>query len=118
MIKLIDITDEDAVKVVNSIHFLTENTIVERTGILGLSFEDSYRKYGEAHIEFLLLSRDTITDGQWTTETKFKIIFKHNYVWFAEFCSDGEASNYNKNHFCGYLKLQELGYVIPTTPQI
>lgn len=118
MKKLVDLTDEDAIKVIDSIHFLTENTVAKRGGILGLNFEDSYRKYGECFIDIDMISRDTVTDGYWTSESKCRIVFKHNSVWFAEINCDGEDSNYNKNHFCGYLKLQELGYDVPTKPQI
>ncbi len=115
--KLIDITDEDALKVVNSIHILTENTLIKRKGILGLSFEESHRKYGSASIEFETASIDRVTDGHFTSMGKVEMVFSHSQVWFAEYHFN-EDSNRNSNHFIGYLKLQELGYFVPTTPQI
>lgn len=117
MKKLIDITDEDVISVINRIHILTDNKVLYREGILGLSFEESFRKYGSASITIGMVSTDTVTDGYFTTFSKCKMIFNHKSVWFAEIGPDDEASNYNKNHFLGYLKLQELGYDIPTEPQ-
>lgn len=117
MKKLIDITDEDIIKVVNRIHPLTENKIIKRRGILGLGFIKSFRKYGDWAVKIELVSNDSVTDGYYATVTKFEIRFHHNSVWFSEFDLDGKASNYNKNHFFGYLKLKELGYELPTEPQ-
>lgn len=117
MKRLIDITDEDVLAVVNSIYLLTENNIVGRGGDLGLDFHASFKKYGTAHIDIERVSVDRVTDGHWTTESKSRIVFNHQSVWFAELDCDGDPSNYNKNHFFGYLKLQELGYALPTTPQ-
>lgn len=118
MKKLITITDEDLLKVIDSIYALTENRIVSREGSLGLSFEDSFRKYGSAHINIERISHDRVTDGYYTTESKSQVVFRHNSIWFAELDCDGEPSNYNKNHFIGYLKLIELGYDVPTTWQL
>lgn len=118
MKELIDITDEDLLKVINRIYVLTDNKIISRNGILGLNFKDSFRKYGSANIDIYRVSVDTITDGYYTSESKSKVVFYHKSIWFAEIDCDGEASNYNKNHFCGYLKLQELGYKLPTEPQL
>lgn len=118
MKKLIDITDEDLIKVINCIHILTENKVIGRKGINGLSFEDSYKRYGACYIEVEMVSHDRVTDGYFTTESKCKLQFNHKSVWFAEFGPDGESSNYNKNHFFGYLKLQELGYELPEKPQM
>lgn len=117
MKQLIDITDEDALSVINRIHLLTENKLIGRTGTLGLSFKESFRKYGTAWIEFELVSNDTVTDGYFTTVSKCRIHFHHTSVWFEEMDFDGDPSNYNKNHFFGYLKLQELGYELPKEPQ-
>ena len=117
MKKLTDITDEDVIAVIDRIHRLTENKVISRGGILGLNFEDSFRKYGDAFIEIEMTSHDTITDGSYTTVSKCRIKFHHSSVWFEEFGCDGESSNYNKNHFFGYLKLQELGYALPSEPQ-
>jgi hypothetical protein len=117
MKKLIDITDEDVISVINRIHILTENTIISRNGILGLDFYESFRKYGEAHIDIKLISNDTVTDGYYTTISKCRIKFHHKSVWFSEFGIDNNFSGYNKNHFFGYLKLQELGYKLPDSPQ-
>lgn len=117
MKKLIEITDEDAQKVVDTIHLLTENTIIGRFGIFGLSFEDSFRKHGDAWIDFECASIDTVSDGYFSTFSKFRIKFHHSSVWFEELSMDGEPSSYNKNHFFGYLKLQELGYELPEKPQ-
>ncbi len=117
MKQLIDITDEDVISVINRVHILTENKIISRNGILGLDFKESFRKYGSANIEIELVSNDTITDGYYTTVSRCRVVFKHNSIWFAEVGPDGEPSSYNKNHFCGYLKLQELGYELPTEPQ-
>lgn len=117
MKKLIDMTDDDVISVINKIHILTDNKVISRKGILGLSFEESFRKYGRASIEVEMVSNDKVTDGYYTTISNCEIVFNHKSVWFAEIGPDGEASNYNKNHFFGYLKLQELGYDIPTEPQ-
>lgn len=117
MKKLIDITDEDVIAVINRIHILTENKVLSRHGILGLDFKDSFRKYGEAYILIEMVSVDTITDGYYTTISECRMVFKHKSVWFAEMSFDGKASNYNKNHFFGYLKLRELGYELPDSPQ-
>lgn len=118
MKKLIDITDEDVIKVIDRIHILTENKVISRNGIHGLSFEESFRKYGFCYIEIEMVSHDRVTDGYFTTESKCRLQFHHNSVWFAEFDCDGDDSNYNKNHFFGYLKLQELGYELPNKPQM
>jgi len=117
MKKLIDITDEDVISVIDRIHILTENTIIARKGIFGLDFYESFRKFGSAFIEIEMVSRDTVTDGYYTTISKCQLVFKHESVWFAEIGYDGDNSNYNKNHFFGYLKLQELGYKLPEQPQ-
>ena len=117
MKKLIEISDEDAQKVVARIHLLTENTIIGRFGTLGLSFEDSFRKYGDAWIDFECASIDKVSDGYFSTFSKFRIKFHHSSVWFEELSMEGKPSSYNKNHFFGYLKLQELGYELPDKPQ-
>lgn len=117
MKKLIDITDEDVIKVIDQIHRLTENKVIGRFGILGLSFEDSYRKYGNCYIKIELLSEDRVTDGYFTTYSYCHIKFHHESVWFEEYTSDGESSTYNKNHYFGYKKLIELGYDFPIEPQ-
>lgn len=117
MKRLIDITDEDVIAVINRIHLLTENSVISRNGILGLDFHASFKKYGDAHIDVECESVDRVTDGYFTTTSKCRIQFHHNSVWFTELESDGEPSGYNKNHFYGYLKLQELGYQLPTEPQ-
>lgn len=118
MKRLIDITDEDLLKVIDTIYILTENKIVSRNGVLGLDFKESFRKYGSATIDIYRISRDTVSNGYYTSESTSRVVFRHNSIWFAELDSDNEPSNYNKNHFCGYLKLQELGYDLPTNPQI
>lgn len=115
--KLIDITDEDVVAVINRIHVLTENTIISRNGILGLNFQDSYRKYGSAHIDVQCASYDRVTDNHFNTFSKCRIQFHHKSVWFTEMSDKNDVSGYNKNHFFGYLKLQELGYELPEAPQ-
>lgn len=115
--KLIDITDEDVISVIDRIHILTENKIISRNGLHGLSFEDSFKKYGSAYIEIEMVSNDTVTDGYYTTISKCRMVFNHKSIWFAEMSSDGSDSNYNRNHFFGYLKLQELGYELPDKPQ-
>lgn len=117
MKKLIEITDEDAQKVVDTIHLITENTIIGRFGIHELSFEDSFRKYGDAYIDFECASIDNVSDGYFSTFSKFRIRFHHQSVWFEEMSMGGNPSVYNKNHFFGYLKLQELGYELPEKPQ-
>ena len=117
MKRLIDITDEDVISVINKIHLLTQNTIISRDGILGLDFKESFRKYGDCSISIELASIDS-TDGYFTCISKCVIQFHHNSVWFTEFGSDGEISGYNKNHYFGYLKLQELGYELPNKPQV
>ena len=117
MKKLIDITDEDVIKVIDRIHILTENKVLSRNGLHGLSFEDSFRKYGSCYIEIEMISHDRVTDGHFTVESKCRLQFHHNSIWFAELNCDGDDSNYNKNHFFGYLKLQELGYELPDKPQ-
>lgn len=116
MKELITLTDEDALKVINTIHLLTKNTLIKRGGSVGLSFEESFRRYGSAYIEFELLSEDKF-DGHWTTTSKCRIRFHHTSVWFQEFSSYNEPSTYNKNHYFGYLKLIELGYKLPDKPQ-
>ncbi len=118
MKKLIDITDEDLIKAIDRIHILTENKVLSRNGIHGLSFKESFRRYGYCYIEIEMVSHDMVTDGYFTTESKCRLEFNHKSVWFAELDSDGDSSNYNKNHFFGYLKLQELGYELPDKPQI
>jgi len=116
--RLIDITDEDVILVINRIHPLTVNTIISRNGRLGLDFYDSFRKYGDASIDIELVSNDTVTDGYFTTISKCRIQFHHESIWFTEYVgSSGEVSGYNRNHFFGYLKLQELGYKLPDSPQ-
>ena len=117
MKKLIDITDEDVISVIDRIHILTENKIISRNGIFGLTFSESFRKYGDCYIDIELLSVDRF-DGYFGSISTCRIQFRHESVWFAEMCSDKEVSNYNKNHFFGYLKLQELGYELPKKPQI
>ena len=117
MKKLLEMTDEDVLAIINAIHLLTKNTIVKRDGILGLGFKESFRKYGSAYIEFLMVSEDNVTDGYFTTESKCHIVFRHTSIWFAEYGCDDDASNYNKNHFYGYQKLIELGYEMPDKPQ-
>ena len=117
MKRLIDITDEDVISVINRIHLLTENKVISRNGLLGLDFYESFRKYGDCSIDVELVSNDTITDGYYTTISKCRIQFHHESVWFTEYGSDDEISGYNKNHFFGYLKLQELGYKLPDVPQ-
>lgn len=116
--RLIDITDEDVISVINRIHPLTENTIISRNGIHGLDFYDSFRKYGDASIDVELVSEDRVSDGYFTTISKCRIKFHHESIWFTEYVgSSDEVSGYNKNHFFGYLKLQELGYKLPDAPQ-
>ena len=44
MKRLIDITDEDVIAVIDRIHLLTENKVISRNGLHGLTFEDSFRK--------------------------------------------------------------------------
>lgn len=117
MKELIDITDEDVISVIDRIHLLTENRVISRNGILGLDFYESFRTYGKAYIVIELISEDKVTDGYYTTTSKCRIEFNHQSVWFTEFSSDDEVSGYNKNHFFGYLKLQELGYKLPDRPQ-
>jgi len=116
MKKLIDITDEDVIKVIDCVSVLTENKVLSRKGILGLSFKESFRKYGSCSIEIELASIDR-WDGHWTSISKCELQIHHNSIWIAEMDSEGEPSNYNKNHFFGYLKLQELGYKLPDKPQ-
>ena len=115
--QLIDITDEDVISVINMIHPLTVNSIISRNGILGLDFYESFRKYGDCSIDVELLSQDTVSEGYFTTISKCRIQFHHKSVWFTEYDLDNEISGYNKNHFFGYLKLQELGYEMPDAPQ-
>lgn len=115
--RLVDITDEDVIKVIDCIHITTENKIISRNGILGLNFHDSYNKYGDCYIDVEVASIDTVTDGYFTTISKCRIQFHHQSVWFTELNYDDELSGYNKNHFFGYLKLQELGYKLPDKPQ-
>ncbi len=104
---------------IDRIHTLTENKVISRKGILGLNFEESFKKYGSCYIEIKLTSVDTVSDGYWTSISICRLQFSHTSVWFAELDGvGGDASNYNKNHFFGYLKLQELGYELPDTPQI
>lgn len=120
MKNLIDITDEDVISVIDRIHLLTKNTIIGRKGILGLDFHESYKRYGTAHIDVLLSSDDTVTDGYFSTRSRCRIVFQHKSVWFTEYTyetDDNEISGHNRNHFFGYLKLQELGYILPETPQ-
>lgn len=117
MKKLIDISDEDALAVINRIHILTENRILGRFGLLGLDFHESFRRYGSAYMDFELASYDFVSDGHYTSISKCRIEFHHESVWFMEFSSDDDISGYNKNHFFGYLKLQELGYKLPDKPQ-
>lgn len=117
MKRLIDITDEDVISVINRIHLLTENKIISRNGILGLDFYESFKKYGDCSIDIELVSNDKVTDGYFTTVSKIRIQFHHESVWFTEYSSSYEISGYNKNHFFGYLKLQELGYKLPDAPQ-
>ena len=117
MKRLIDITDEDVISVINRIHLLTENKVISRNGLLGLDFYESFRKYGDCSIDVELVSNDTVTDGFYTTISKCRIQFHHESVWVTEYGSDDEISGYNKNHFFGYLKLQELGYKLPDVPQ-
>jgi len=69
------------------------------------------------YIEIEMISHDRVTDGHFTVESKCRLQFHHNSIWFAELNCDGDDSNYNKNHFFGYLKLQELGYELPDKPQ-
>ena len=69
------------------------------------------------NIEIEMISHDRVTDGHFTVESKCRLQFHHNSIWFAELDCDGDDSNYNKNHFFGYLKLQELGYELPDKPQ-
>lgn len=116
MKRLIDIADEDAIAVIDRIHILTQNTIVSRNGEFGLSFEESFWKYGSAEILFECVSLDG-GDGYFTVISHCKLVLRHNSVWFAEMGCDDTPSNYNKNHYFGYLKLIELGYALPTTPQ-
>ena len=119
MKKLIDITDEDVIAVIDRIHILTQNKVISRNGILGLNFEKSFKKYGSCYIEIELGSIDSVSDGHCTSISKCRLQFNHKSVWFAEInVSDEDASNYNKNHFFGYLKLQELGYDLPDKPQM
>jgi len=117
MKKLIDITDEDILKVISRIHLFTDNEIIGRFGIFGLSFKDSFRTYGNAHIDILCVSTDSVSDGYFTTQSICRIQLHHSSVWFSELSYDKEPSGYNKNHLFGYLKLQELGYELPTEPQ-
>lgn len=114
MKKLIDITDEDALAVINRIHILTENTLISRNGDLGLSFEESFRTYGSASISFECVGASDLFGD---LSHHCKIVLRHNSVWFSEFDCDDEPSNHNENHYFGYLKLIELGYSLPSTPQ-
>ena len=109
MKKLIDITDEDIISVVNRIHLLTKNKVISRNGILGLDFYESFRKYGDCSIDVELESKDSFSIC--------RIQFHHRSIWFTEYIEYPEISGYNKNHFFGYLKLQELGYELPDVPQ-
>ena len=118
MKRLIDITDEDVIKVIDSVHILTENRVISRKGLHGLSFDESFKKYGSCYIEIEMVSNDVISDGHFTVTNKCRLKFHHNSVWIAEMSFDGKDSNYNKNHFFGYLKLKELGYGFPTKPQM
>jgi hypothetical protein len=117
MKELIDITDEDVISVINRIHLLTENRVISRNGILGLDFYESFRKYGDCYIDIELVSSDTITDGYFTIISKCRMQFHHKSVWFTEFGINNNFSGHNRNHFFGYLKLQELGYKLPNEPQ-
>lgn len=117
MKELIDITDKDVISVVNRIHPLTENKIISRNGIHGLDFYKSFERYGDCSIDVELLSEDKISDGYYTSVRKCRIQFHHKSVWFIEYTSNDKISGYNKNHFFGYLKLQELGYKLPENPQ-
>ena len=63
MKRLIDITDEDVISVINKIHLLTENKVISRNGVLGLDFYKSFREYGDCSIDIELISNDTVTDG-------------------------------------------------------
>lgn len=118
MKNLIDITDEDVIKAIDKVHILTRNTVISRNGIHGLGFMESHRKYGSCYIEILMESIDYATDGYFSTESKCRLQFYHNSVWFAELGADGEPSNYNRNHFFGYLKLIEMGYKLPDKPML
>ena len=78
MKKLIDITDEDVIKVIDRIHILTENKVLSRNGLHGLSFEDSFRKYGSCYIEIERISHDRVTDGHFTVVSKCRLQFHHH----------------------------------------
>lgn len=114
--KLVDMTKEDALKIVNAIHISTENSFIEFKGLFDLDFKESYRKYGNYYIDFLRTTVDPF-DGSYYCEWKTRITVKHNSIWFEEFDGDGEASTYNKNHIFGYDKLRELGYILPDKAQ-
>lgn len=82
-----------------------------------LTFDELYKRYGDAYFEFELTSNDKLTDGYYTTSHKFRIRLNHKSLWFENLMIDGDPSNYNKNHHLGYKKLEELGYELPTEPQ-
>lgn len=115
-LKLTEITDADALAVINTMHLLTENELIGRTGILGLGFAESHRKYGDCYIEFKRISVDK-ADGSNYSESFTRIKIHHNSVWFEELDFDGRPTTYNKNHMFGYDKLRELGYDLPKVPQ-
>ena len=116
MKQLIDITDEDILEVVNRIHILTENSVIGRNGCFpNISFRDSFVKYGDCHIDVLLVSQDIIRVCN--TESICRLHLHNNSIWFEEYDKFLDPHTYNKNHFFGYLKLQELGYQLPTEPQ-
>lgn len=115
MKNILDITDEDLLTVINTIHPTTDNAIIGRLGIFGLDFRESHRQYGDCFIEVQRESVDP--DGQdyllWFTRIKIH----HESFWFEEFNFDHTRSTYNKNHCFGYDKLRELGYEFPYSPQ-
>lgn len=117
MKQLIDITDEDVIAVIDRIHVSTKNKVISRNGLFGMDFHKSFNKYGDCSIDIQLESPDSITDGEYTTVSKCTMQFHHKSVWFTEYNTENEISGYNKNHFFGYLKLQELGYKLPVEPQ-
>jgi hypothetical protein len=114
--KLIDLTDEDALLVVKLMNPLCDVELMGRFGILELNFEQSFKKYGDCFIKFKISTWDHFDQSSYS-EHFMKIQFHHDIMWFAECSDENKPSNYNKNHYLGYKKLEELGYVFPTNTQ-
>lgn len=118
MKNIVDITDEDVISVINTIHPLTKNRVISRNGIPRFDFHESFKKFGSCYIDIELKSIDVVSDGHFTSISKCRIQIVHDSFWFVEFTPSNSISAYNKNHFFGYLKLQELGYKFPDSSQI